>query len=472
MIRAKKHKLKDTHPWLAFADIAAYMWGTTNKMYSKWFKDSRLRDHSLHQNLTPIHRDILDTLVSDKSLNGDLWNELILSAANNPSHLLQWLNQQWIQKAQNDPNQWDMCMKHTLDHLYSKGIYMPLLTLQAKWLETVKDKRQQKLSLREELMFDTVRLATSNHQGKVLNIQQDLAAFKHKKELLMDEDTRASCLMDLHLAVQLTHFFAFPHAKNITSEWLKHPTALIGLNLRGRVESTIGQQYAFMGKNEKAVEQFSTAIETFGRLSTPSERLGEQGHTRSYKVIAMMDSSSHSHADIETEMLKLVRCSTMTDLCKILSTNKDDNLKYVHHLFLRYIYLHKRTELINQYLTSKRQWTTGVYHPWGWINMYRALLLAENEDASAKNFLDSGLEGHRFSGIEMGIGIVFLTLGLKQIPNKHELCNETHIRKLMTKYQQSNSAGTTFLSCIDKVLTEQYTDPRTWLSEALPFNFH
>ena len=474
-IRSRRTRRSETHPWLAYADIAAYMWGTNKNKYQKWLQKSKLLNHALHYNIRHEHLTMLDLLNTNQLLSGDLWNTLLRSLSETDSHLIDHLNQQWQIHTARTPKLWTQLLNHTLAHVHSKAINMNLLVSQVDWLNKVNQMSVHRLSAKEQLVFDMVRLATHNHLGEILDIKQDLAKFRHDIQQLKDEDARLSCFMSLHLAVQLTHFYAFQHAQNLAQTWLKEATPMIGLNLRGRTLSTMGQQYAFQHDYPKAIDYFTQAIDTFARLSCPNERLREQTQTRTYKVITMMDAAYLSHQPFDTsiveeELLLLTSASSPTEACNLIAPSSLDAHKYFHHTFVRYLYLHNPTSLVDQYLALESKWTYGEKHPWPWINAYRALLLLEQDPTSEKaaKWLSRAIEGCSFKGIESIVGVSFLLIGRHYgIPD----CTEAKLDKAFETLQ-TEATPQKVISRLTLVRTESWQSPRNWLPEVLPFNFH
>ena len=78
----------------------------------------------------------------------------------------------------------------------------------------------------------------------------------------------------------------------------------------------------------------------------------------------MMDASTYDNTSIEDEFLQLFliykyeneecqfhpKYGTIEELCDHLKTTKDDADKYIHHVFVRYLYLKQPQQLIQRYL--------------------------------------------------------------------------------------------------------------------------
>ena len=489
-----KGKNYPTHPWLAYADIVAHLWHSNERVYRTWMKESGLTHRFLHTDLYPKHMRILDTAFESReaALTGDAWSTLVSDAASNHSHVIKYISSRWQEKTRNDPKQWDRCIDEWQRHLYSKAISMRLLIQQSDWLRHTNQKEKTYvLSKRDELIFEISFLASKNHNGELVTAQ-DIEKLQKQQKILEDEDIRLICLLDLHLAVQFTHTFNFQGGIELIERWTKEDIRAIGRNYMGRVQSTMGQLFAFQNKNEEAIEYFDAAIETFGTLSSPDEVLREQKHTRTYKIIAMMDSNSQTYdnTSIEKEFLKLYlecKCAsdedkrqflpkygTIEELCDYLKTTKDDADKYIHHIFVRYLYLKQPQNLISQYLARAEKFKTGQKHPWGWICFYRALLLEglKNDKIAHKYFRHAILQVEPH-GIEEAIRVVFLETARRknvQVDNRQITTIEiqNHIQNIAKNYPNPNPCKDN----IKDILNLEEWEPKNWIHTLLPFNFH
>ena len=465
-----------THRWLAYADIVAHLWHSKEKVYKTWIKETGLGDTFLHKDLTPKHMRILDAALETKSsgLTGESWSDLIGDTRSKRSAIIEYISNCWKTNTTKDTAQWNRCIEELQRHLYSKRINMVLLTKQSAWLQDIHaNQNTLKLSQRDQLVFRMSQLASKNHAGHVVT-EQEIIDLQHAQSVLLDEDIRLICFLDLHVAVQFTHTYTFDRAIQLMEHWANTPTRTIGLNYKGRVLSTLGQLYTFKHEYAKGIEYLDKALDTFGQLSTESEKLEEQRQTRSYKVIAMMDSDTYSNTDIEAELIKLhPTCHTMSQLCGYLQRRSDDADKYTHHIFIRYLYCKKPTELTQQYLSGWKKWQSGVRHPWSWINAYRAMLVTEAKQKGAHKWFEEAVKQCSFYGIEEGIGLILLEFARR---NKTKVDDKYISRKRIDHHVRNVASklptATPFHNNIERALTDKQWSHREWLKLVLPFNFH
>lgn len=471
----KNGKPYPTHRLLAYADLLAHLWHSTEKVYKQWLKESGLTHHFLHMDLHPVHMRILDTSFESTTgaLSGDAWNRLISDTSNNSS-VIGYISQRWIEKTRTDAKQWDRCMDEFQRHLYSKAIHMRLLIKQSNWLQRVcEDDSTYTLSNRDKLVFKMSQLASRNHSGEIIT-EQDIHKLQTLQSNMEFEDIRLICFLDLHLAVQLTHTYNFDRAIQLMKRWEAEDLRVIGINYKGRVLSTIGQQLAFQHKYAEAIAYFDQAIAMFGRLSSEDEALKEQRQTRSYKVIAMMDAKIYSPQQIEDELILLhPTLNTMATLCEHLKTNKAAEDKYTHHIFVRYLYLYQPVKLVSQYIAGAKTFTQDTKHPWGWISLYRGLILEAKDKEIANKCFRHAVKQASAHGIEEAILIVFLeTARRKGITLNNNPIASATIQQHIDNVRNNIPCATPFHENIQHILKQQSWNPSLWIHTLLPFNFH
>lgn len=466
-----------THPWLAYADLLANLWYSQEKVYKTWLKESNLLHQFLHNDLSPQHQRLLDVYLREPHtmLSGEDWSLLVKDSLHTKSSVLQYINTLWKERTQKDIHQWNQCMNEVQQHLYSKAIHMPTLMAQSQWLKEVNAKQIYSLSQRDALVFDTCQLANNNHMGLVISLQ-DITKLQEKQKNLEYEDIRLLCLLDTHLAVQLTHTFTFDSALTLLRRWEQEDTKTIGVRYKGYVLSSIGQMLAFQDKTTDAISYFNQALALFDRLSSPMEANMEKRQTQSYKVIAMIDDRSFSTDAIEKEMLLLSPAQDMSELCRYILHEQTDANKYVHHIFLRYLYFRNPTTLVSLYLDDRKSWQSGENHPWYWINVYRGLLLGEHNGSQKEiqTHFSKTLEKISYNGVELALGTVFLELARQHnITLEEEKIDQKFIQKNLVQIQKQLPAATCVYNTLSTVLQQSNTNNRReWIAKALPFNFH
>ena len=492
-----------SHKWLAYADLIANIWNASDReaqhkgnpppwfRFQKWLEDSKLNHRSLHSDLRPIHREILDIYCAGHILSGALWSKL-MSSLQTPkderSSVISYISDLWKEKCAAEPLQWEECIQETQKHIYNKRINNALLKQQVQWLNEVYKGSTRYLTPKEEIIFETIDLANKNHEGVLLK-PADILAFQDKSQPLIDEEAHLVCLLDLHLAVQITHFFAFSSSQKIVSRWYDLSTMVIGLMLKGRVVSTLGQQEAFLHNHQNAISYFDEALALFGRLCSKKEAKEESSQTRTYKTIAMINSTSSTAEEIEEEFLLLsqdldIRVpKNIEALTLFLAQDASGANQYMHHAFMHYLYFRKPERLLRQYLSQKEKWQIGDFHPWGWISMYRALILEEQEPQNphSQEWVIQAFNRTPALGILMALRISFLRIAtqyqwsyfdkdLDGLVPQTELSQEFHT--LLGRFAQQNVGAKPFCATLRSSLDNPDGDPRDWIPKALPFNFH
>jgi hypothetical protein len=227
----------------------------------------------------------------------------------------------------------------------------------------------------------TVRLAESNHLG-----QSEVAWEKELVELseaLLQEAAPQVCHANLHMAVARTNQYAFARARAPIARWAEVPPAVPGLRMWGQVQSSLGQHAAFLGEPRKAVEFFQKAIHAFECLSDADERKKEIAQTRCYLAIALMDDPSAPDDGVRSAVEQVT--GPLASAAEEFAQSGEEELRYAHHLFLRWLVRRGDAALAARYVAKRADWKTGEGHPWPLILLYRALLLKPTDSAAARD---------------------------------------------------------------------------------------
>lgn len=227
------------------------------------------------------------------------------------------------------------------------------------------------------LMLIVCRLKQANHRGLGTKEFPDSARLEalrrnrgFKQDLLLEADTA--------WAVTLSNEFRFQEA----TEYLRHHwpdittlEAIPGLELEvGRLESSLGQYEAFVGRHAEADSYFRSALAMFERAGQARGDLATDiGKTTTYRAINLLDWDS-DQADPVIDGLYRKNPSIGVGLAEAggrFINNLAD--PFLHHLFLRRAWL--GDGLAKDYLKDWREWQHGKDHPWELIDLYRGLLL-------------------------------------------------------------------------------------------------
>jgi hypothetical protein len=190
-------------------------------------------------------------------------------------------------------------------------------------------------------------------------------------------------LVLLRVAVARMNAFDFEGARGPAAERALHPFAT---QIRGRLSSTEGQVWAFLGEFAAAESAFHRAHDAFATLSDPVLRDRELEQTGIYRAIAAMDHPARGDRDVRALVEPLVAPAGAR-----LGTDANPCWKYLHHVYLRWL-AHRPADTVAErraYLALQGSWAQGEDHPWPLIGGYRSILL-QLEGTTELGYLTSG----------------------------------------------------------------------------------
>ena len=450
--------------WVCYADVISYMWPKTYNDLGRWTQQSAIKTY-LWENIHPVLRSCLDTYLSEerRELSGYQWRSLLLEQ----SELAKHITNVWIQKCREDEQQWRILLEDFKLHLDSKSINMRLVNQQSYFLHESNKEQKYDVPLIWSTLLNICRLAQENHQGKFIS-DNDLAQCTTNRQILLDENVRLVCFMDLHLAVSMTNSYQFDKARDMLQAWEgEECIRSIGYNYKGRVLSSFGQHTAFKGNFEQAEQNFEEALTMFSKLSDPSEIERECSQTRNYKIVNML-CQRKPLSEIWTEFEKQIPSVTPENRALFFAQTDDFAQQYNLYLYLRILYTHAKQDKacfaeVQCYLEHAHNWKMHESHPWPMISMYRALLYRSsgNEDLG-KEHINLAIKKCRSNGVME----IFLAT-LKTIANLY-FGGQRQIN--FTQLSQNIPHAKEHIDALQKVDKNQ--EPRDWLSQVLPFNFH
>ena len=243
-------------------------------------------------------------------------------------------------------------------------------------------------------MWNVALLANANHLGKT-DCQDLVSTIRSDGDRLLEEDARLVCKADLHLAVQATNRFEFAEAthfmerwqdlarleesfrsvgirENLSRHWREVMPMVVGLQLAGRVKSTIGQHLAFVGRFAEARKMFGDALKDFEKLSDRASAGRDYEQTGTYLAIAAMDDPDCPVAEV-TRLVESVIGAIDSAISGLASNIKPQN-KYKHHLLVRYLVRVEDEDAAKEYLRAAKSMPYDYGHPWPLIQFYRCLL--------------------------------------------------------------------------------------------------
>lgn len=286
-------------------------------------------------------------------------------------------------RAKSDPAEWQAYLGFLDAHLKSGSINMRLLRQEVGWLE--EHYPASGVSGKSRLVWLIGKLALANHEGKLLKGREDplRREFDGLCARLYDEAAPLVCDAVLNLAVAYTNAFEFEMALGTIQGLLGKDMALVGRSAYGKLLSTEGQHFAFLGMGDDAVDRFRKAIDCFNGLSDERERTVNVGITSAYLATTVMDHRPDEALRIMAFYLLGDENAAEADLAartQVLATTRAE--KFAHHVLLRYAANAERDDVIRKtYRSLRGKWSEpAAGHPWELIEFYRAMLTAPSPE--------------------------------------------------------------------------------------------
>lgn len=459
---------KNDSPWNGYVDAIAFTWSSPSAKLL--LQETEWKDTCLVDSNPELVTACLDLMEREGHLTAQDWNSLLMSrdALRHDSFVGTLLRNLGLE-AKSRVELWKNYLDWTVEHLVSKEIHMDRLRAQLSWLKTY---QPQEISLppRVKLLWLVSTLAEANHTGQTPD-EAMLQEYRELSRVLYDEDAPLCCFADLHLAVAYTNAFDFDKATATLERWRNVAPSVPGLCYYGQVLSSLGQHEAFRGNNAAAVDLFRRAIETFSRLSDPTEAAKEVSQTAAYLVTSLMDIPGNA-AETESELRTYLGANAEEEFDRTIceyATDTRPKDKYRHHILLRYLLSGKADDgLQNVYLCNEGKWGVSTDgHPWEMIEFYRALLIPESEKDSRRKHLETALRIAQDGGPTLRvIAAVILGSFLSEVPGRLE-----EYRGLVAALREELPLlGDARFAALDAQPTEKLP-PLDFARIVLPFNF-
>ncbi len=313
--------------------------------------------------------------------------------------LVRALSRQFGERARCAPAEWERYLGFLYEHLTSGSVNMALLRRQVAWLESF---RPAELSKRARLRWLVAQIALANHEGKIaaragspLRVEFDALC-----EELFDEMAPLVCDATLNLAVAYTNCYEFEMALALIQSLLGKDRATVGLSCYGKLLSTAGQHFAFLGMPDESIAKFNEALDCFSRLSDERDRSVNLDITRAYLTTATMDGRPQdARRALALYLLGDENASEDALAREAAALATGVKAKFHHHILLRYIVAQPNDDHLREaYLDAYEKWCApSVGHPWELIEFYRAILLPESAERTRR--LDTA---YRLAEVEGG----------------------------------------------------------------------
>jgi hypothetical protein len=242
-------------------------------------------------------------------------------------------------------------------------------------------------SPRMRLLWYLLVLQDANHAGDSRRIGDAATAYIAERARLKEAERELCAFADLNLAVNHADRWEFDRARATVEDWVSDPLfpALSALQ-RGRMHSALGQYLSMQRDPAAADHHFAKALALFDQAPLDdSSRAGERDQTGIYRAINAIS----GFMDSRYELVESVLGPLDEKLVVEIATSPDIGGQYRHHLLLRLLLEdiepdgtpNPRTAALREsYIDVRERWFAGhPQHPWQLIDMYRGLLLWEND---------------------------------------------------------------------------------------------
>ncbi|MBU1432298.1 hypothetical protein KKF91_17305, partial [Myxococcota bacterium] len=364
---------KAEHPHLAYADALAYTWGSARGSAVARLKQSGLLGGSLIAGGARALSGWWDKVTRGEALSDEEFIQLAQARQQQPESLYAALWALLEDKLSADEALWGRYFELAERHLEGKNIHLPALCAQLDLLQAADPGAT--LPPRTRLAWEAGRIARDNHLGEIHPLSEEIVITL--SAALFDEDAPLVCLSDLQRAVAATNAFQFDAAERLIRPWLNHPIAVPGLQMHGRVLSSLGQIHAFRGELVEARARFEQALAAFERLSDLRMKRGEKAQTGTYRLICLIDDAGIGEGEARAALEGYLDFPRLEEGVDHLARARAPYAKYAHHALLRYLVQRGDVALRRRYLARMDPDAVGEGHPWPLILLYRALLLRE-----------------------------------------------------------------------------------------------
>lgn len=283
-------------------------------------------------------------------------------------------------RAKGDVSEWLAYLGYLDEHRLSNTVNMRLLREEVDWMEEFYPNAE--IAPLDRLTWLTIKLAKSNHEGKLVYGPEDplRCEFDDLCERLFDESASRVCDAVLNLAVSYTNAFQFEMALGVIQSLLAEKAATVGRAYYGKLLSTEGQHFAFLGDGKASIERFIKALTVFDGLSNPKDREINKSITSGYLTTAMMDHCPEEEALAQLKAyltgMENAPDEVVEQRVRTLATSCE--AKYQHHILLRYAVEAGREDIIRKtYRAVWKSWCDPADgHPWELIEFYRGVLVS------------------------------------------------------------------------------------------------
>ncbi|MDR1658313.1 MAG: hypothetical protein LBT47_12320 [Deltaproteobacteria bacterium] len=467
---------KGIQPGLAWADVTAYLWGSSKTEIKKGLKQSGLVGTCLFD----LKRDLLalcvKALIGCDLLTGPEWQRLMEeNDADRQGSLVQLALESTMRFCLQSHDQTRIYIEALRQYLDTKKYDLKILNRQIKWLSQVNAE-----TIAPDLRFywESAKLAHHNHLGD-FSSESVLATRKKLQELIPgigQKDPQSAIEARLRFAVMSFNAFDFSSAKNELAPYDETQGGRLpedGLSA-GKVLSCLGQLEAFLGNNSQALELFDRAAEAFSRLVHHPEEVTKQfEQTNIYAAIAAMDDFSVTNDEKRRRIEVAIGKTVVEASHKFSQSDTLNETRYLHHLLTRYLVnLGHKSEKAAYLLNSSKWLIPGLGfingHPWYLIQYYRWLMLTEAQPEQQKR--NHQIRESIFEDCmpaSPGLTIDFIGLALEVVSGRISQL-ETKFKHNLVRLQEKIPKAEPWLKALENISAESGHQS---LTSILPFNY-
>ena len=307
-----------------------------------------------------------------------------------------------------------------------------------------------------------VELQAANHNGEPEKVDECVKMYMESREKLKKQNLELCVYTDMNLAVHFNDRFEFESGAMTCRKWENEGAFnFLSPENQGRILSSIGQSYSFTKNYQKADEYYKRALDIF---TDPENHLADQAdQTQVYRALNILD---YGNYDMALKMAEMTFQCSFADAIKKYATSTDKS--FHHHLLVKNLYLNPELKsLQKEYLQLAAKWKTQEQHPWELIELYRILMLKENE-AQVKRFK---ILNKLYENMETGTTLQLLQAFAWSVYNS--VCggeiDHDKIKTMLADIKHNLPACTCYCDKIENILSGEITGKDIW--KILPFNY-
>ncbi|MDK4683349.1 tetratricopeptide repeat protein [Kingella negevensis] len=361
---------KGGHAYLPHVDALAHCWGGSSAKTR--LKLAKFKGHCFLTHNSGAMERIYAAFDGKSALSAADWFQAACLLHDEPESLLVDCMQRLGEMCRKDVKLWQKYLQEIQYHLNQKTYHAQQLDKVIAWLEKYRP-QEKHLPALLQLRFQAAQLAADNHMGR-MNLSAIQPLLQLGKTLQIEAATEVAQVYS-RLAVAATNVFEFDSAKNLITHALSVGEMAVGRLQFARLQSGLGQIYAFEHKYDLANQHFNQALNLFDLLSDQEAAKKDKTQTQIYQIHQYLDAGANWQT-----IKPFVDAVCGNDLNKAalrFAQYGQDNKRFEHHVFLRVManYGDECQAARDIYLNNMTNWYQGTGHPWQLIDLWRGWLL-------------------------------------------------------------------------------------------------